>query len=166
MPKRSATKIKLDETLDLLNIESEKNVILSNENKVLSDRIQDLERENGIYISESMVHFTKIEKLKSTIASFKVKHILFYSLYKLFIAILFWSSQRQKLSKETDLDRINEEQVNVLHEDNNDGDPKISQQVTSSPKISSPNTSSPNCDNDRKKESVPRKAVSCKNLFN
>lgn len=159
MPKRSATKIKLDQTLDLLNIESEKNVILSNENKVLSDRIQDLEKENGIYISESMVHFTKIEKLKSTIASLKVKHILFFSLYKLFIAILFWSSQRQKLSE--DLDTINEE-----HEDNNDGHPKISQQVTSSPKISSPDTSSPNCDNDRKKESVPRKAVSCKNLFN
>jgi hypothetical protein len=77
MPKRSATKIKLDETLDLLNIESEKNVILSNENKVLSDRIQDLERKNGIFISELMVHFTKIEKLKSTIASLKVKHIFF-----------------------------------------------------------------------------------------
>jgi hypothetical protein len=96
-----------------------------------------------------MVHFTKIEKLKSTIASLKVKHILFFSLYKLFIAILFWSSQRQKLSE--DLDTINEEhEVNVLQEDNNDGHPKISQQVTS-PNISSPNTSSPNCDNDRKK---------------
>jgi|LakMenEpi03Aug12_release.lakeMendotaPanAssembly.Ray.scaffolds.fasta_scaffold683092_1 hypothetical protein len=165
MPKRSAKKSKLDETLDLLNIESEKNVILSNENKVLSDRIQDLEKENGIYISQSVVHFTKIEKLKLTIASLKVKHILFFSLYKLFIAILFGSSQRQKLSE--DLDTINEEhEVNVLQEDNNDGHPKISQQVTSSPKISSPNTSSPNCDNDRKKESVPRKAVSCKKLFN
>jgi hypothetical protein len=70
MPKRSAIQIKLDETLDLLNIESEKNVILSNNNKVLTDCIQYLERENGIYISESTEHFTEIEKLKSIIFFF------------------------------------------------------------------------------------------------
>jgi hypothetical protein len=70
MPKRSAIQIKLDETLDLLNIESEKNFILSNNNKVLTDCIQYLERENGIYISESTEHFTEIEKLKSIIFFF------------------------------------------------------------------------------------------------